>query len=54
MKAYTRVKHRLTGEEGIVLSQEGWGPMAYVQTVPVRLKDYSIKNFEWGEIEEVK
>ena len=51
MKAYEIVRHKLTGEKGMVLSTEGRAIGAYVQTVPVRMKDYSIKDFEVDELE---
>jgi len=51
MKAYEIVRHKLTGEKGLLLSTEGRAIGAYVQTVPVRMKDYSIQNFEINEIE---
>lgn len=53
MKACDIVRHKLTGEEMMVLSQEGLGMHAYSQKILVRMKDYSAKFFEEAELEPV-
>ena len=49
MEKYTKVKHKLTGEEFLVLDNTGYGETT-TPTILVRGKDYQKYQFQMGEL----